>query len=58
MRIGGWKPRTVFERYAIVTQADVEEALKKLETYDREFGHSFGHSEAPEPQSKAPVRPN
>jgi integrase len=58
MRIGGWKTRTVFERYAIVTQTDVDEALKKLETYDHEFGHSFGHSEAKEGQSKAPVRPN
>ena len=58
MRIGGWKTRTVFERYAIVTQADVDEALRKLETYDREFGHSFGHSEPQEAESESPPRPN
>lgn len=31
MKIGGWKTRSVFERYAIVSQADVEDALDKLE---------------------------
>jgi integrase len=57
-RIGDWKTRTVFERYAIVPQADVDEALKKLETYDREFGHSFGHSETQKPQFRPPYEPN
>jgi integrase len=31
MRIGGWKTRSVFDRYAIVSQADVVDALQKLE---------------------------
>jgi len=31
MKIGGWRTRSVFERYAIVSQTDIEEALKKLE---------------------------
>lgn len=31
MRIGGWKTRSVFERYNILTQADVAEAVTKLE---------------------------
>lgn len=31
MKIGGWKTRSVFERYAIVSQTDIAEALHKLE---------------------------
>lgn len=31
MKIGGWKTRSVFERYAIVAQSDIEEALERLE---------------------------
>ena len=32
MKIGGWRTRSVFERYAIVSQTDIADALKKLET--------------------------
>ncbi|HEX6505349.1 MAG TPA: tyrosine-type recombinase/integrase, partial [Terriglobales bacterium] len=42
MKIGGWRTRAVFERYAIVSQADVADALQKLEAPQN--GHSFGHS--------------
>jgi integrase len=31
MKIGGWRTRSVFERYAIVSQTDIADALKKLE---------------------------
>jgi len=31
MKIGGWRTRSVFERYAIVSQTDIAEALQKLE---------------------------
>jgi len=41
-KIGGWRTRSVFERYAIVTQTDIADAMKKLEF--RDDGHSFGHS--------------
>jgi integrase len=33
MRIAGWKTSAVFRRYAIVSQADVREALQKLEKH-------------------------
>jgi integrase len=43
MRIGGWKTRSVFDRYTITTQADVIEAGKKLTAYhSAEFGHNSG----------------
>ena len=31
MMIGGWKTRSVFERYAIVSQSDIRAAMVKLE---------------------------
>jgi hypothetical protein len=31
MKIGGWKTRSVFERYAIVAHSDIEDALESLE---------------------------
>ncbi len=42
MKIGGWRTRSVFERYAIVSQSDISEAMRKLE--NQQNGHSFGHS--------------
>ena len=31
MKIGDWRTRSVFERYAIVLQTDIADALRKLE---------------------------
>ena len=31
MKIGGWRTRSVFERYAIVAQSDIKDAMLKLE---------------------------
>jgi hypothetical protein len=31
MEIGGWKTRSVFERYAIVDSNDIRNGVKKLE---------------------------
>jgi len=31
MKIGGWRTRSVFERYAIVSQSDIRDAMSKLE---------------------------
>jgi len=33
MKIGGWKTRSVFERYAIVVQSDVQDAMEKRRIY-------------------------
>ncbi len=43
MKIGGWRTRAVFERYAIVSQTDIADALQRLESPQN--GHSFGHSQ-------------
>jgi hypothetical protein len=32
IKIGGWKTRSVFERYATVSQSDIRDAMAKLET--------------------------
>jgi integrase len=53
-RIGGWKTRSVFERYAIVTRTDIADAMHKLETHEREQvtakSHAFGHGDGPKEQ--------
>jgi integrase len=48
MKSEGWRTRSVFERYAIVSQADIAEALGRPELRD---GHSLGHSGATEQQT-------
>ena len=48
-KIGGWKTRSVFERYAIGTQTDIAEAMRKLQS--QHDGHSFGHSDTPKDSS-------
>jgi len=53
MKIGGWRTRSVFERYAIVSQADIADAIGKLEIRD---GHSLGHSEDDEDEESPPTR--
>jgi integrase len=45
MKIGGWRTRSVFERYAIVAQSDIADAMQKLEI--QQNGHSLRHSAIP-----------
>jgi hypothetical protein len=49
MKIGGWRTRSVFERYAIVSQTDITDAMQKLQI--QQNGPSLGHSEASESKS-------
>ena len=35
MKIGGWRTRSVFERYAIVSRSDMNEAIVKLQESER-----------------------
>jgi integrase len=45
MKIGGWKTRSVFERYAIVSQPDVEDAVEKLEARRNRLKSESGSQE-------------
>ncbi len=48
MKIGGWRTRSVFERYAIVNRNDIADAMIKLQRSEKanesQNGHILGHS--------------
>jgi hypothetical protein len=51
MKIGGWKTRSVFERYAIVSRTDIVDAMRMLQQAEKTLedaaiiakGHENGH---------------
>jgi hypothetical protein len=47
MKIGGWRTRSVFERYAIVSRNDLADAMRKLQVSEAqiEIGAQIGHSD-------------
>lgn len=51
MKIGGWRTRSVFERYAIVSRNDIADAMLRLQesekTNEQKIGHIIGHSDTP-----------
>ena len=50
-QIGGWKTDTIYERYRIVSEADLQDAGKKLDRRNGTFGHSLGIVEPRIPQT-------
>lgn len=45
MKIGGWRTRSVFERYAIVSRNDIADAMRKLQQSEEtpQIGHVVSH---------------
>ena len=51
MKIGGWKTRSVFERYAIVSHSDISDAMTALEAVQqREKTNAAREQEAQQKQ--------
>jgi integrase len=46
MKIGGWRTRSVFERYAIVSRGDIVDAMRKLQInqHESQVSHEIGHA--------------
>jgi hypothetical protein len=50
MKIGGWRTRSVFERYALVSRGDIVDAIRKLQINRQEsqISHEIGHGAQPD----------
>ena len=67
MKIGGWRTRSVFDRYAIVSRSDMNDAILKLqdtenrveqerlkaEEQQKQIRAQIGHNEAISPKPTA-----
>jgi integrase len=60
MKIGGWRTRSVFERYAIVSRGDMVDTMHKLQRAEQESqaSHVIGHVESTDSSSAPPRRVN
>jgi hypothetical protein len=56
MKIGGWRTRSVFERYAIVNRNDLADAILKLEQKEKQIqvGHDMVTLAISQPASATP----
>ena len=60
MKIGGWRTRSVFERYAIVSRGDMVDAMQKLQRCEDESqkSHVIGHVASTDASAIPPSRVN
>jgi len=51
MKIGGWRTRSVFERYAIVSRPDIPDVMLRLQQSEKANGPKISHtiSHSPKP---------
>ena len=47
MKIGGWRTRSVFERYAIVSRNDNTDAMLQLQESEKTNEQKIGHGDTP-----------
>jgi integrase len=53
MKIGGWRTRSVFERYAIVSRSDINDAILKLQESEKRVEMERIQTEEQQTQIKA-----
>jgi len=60
MKIGGWRTRSVFDRYAIVSRGDIVDAMQKLQINQQEsrMSHETGHGAQPDQFNATPKSVN
>jgi len=60
MKIGGWRTRSVFERYAIVSRNDIVDAMRKLRASEAhpEISHEISHAANAAPTEATSQRVN
>jgi hypothetical protein len=58
MKIGGWRTRSVFERYAIVSRSDISDAILKLQESEKRVEHERMQTEQQQTQIRAQIGHN
>src|SRR4029077_20557027 len=58
MKIGGWRTRSVFERYAIVSRADMSDAILKLQESENRVEQERLENEGKEKAIRAQIGHN
>ena len=55
MKIGGWRTRSVFERYAIVSRSDMNDAILKLQESENRVEQKRLRAEGQQEQIRAQI---
>ena len=58
MKIGGWRTRSVFERYAIVSRSDINDAIVKLQEFEKRAEEERAEAEERQGQIRAQIGHN